>query len=59
MDNFLSHAGSAQAPNFEMTKTAIVKIQEQTILWVLEEGNIPFKTGRKITGSWKQEDFQE
>lgn len=42
MDNLLSQAGSAQAPNFEIAETALVKVQEQTILWALEEGSIPF-----------------
>lgn len=53
MDNNPSQAGSVQVPNFEITKTAIAKFQEQTILGALEEGNIPCKRGRKITGSWK------
>lgn len=53
MDNNPSQAGSVQVPNFEITKTVIAKFQEQTILGALEEGNIPCKRGRKITGSWK------
>lgn len=54
MDHIPSKAGLAQPPNFAVTKTVAAKVQEQTILRPLEEGNTLCKRDGKRTGSWKQ-----